>query len=130
MSRKQRNLSRSCEKPDCIPNNDQNKRSITKEHTSNIFFSLYKFWDMDIEAPITLNYTAERDFTSHQYAQTKIHQLGTDLYPVSSLQQMDIKWMRLRVRFAFFKNYFSIDDKRTRQLLRLKIWVIFGNKEH
>ena len=36
------NVSRSCEKPKCIPSNNQNNCSFDKEHTSNIFLNPYE----------------------------------------------------------------------------------------
>ena len=106
MNQKRKNISRSREKPDCIPNNDQNNRSIG---TTKIFLSFYKFYDMDQKETLSLNHKVDRAFIPYQYAQTKTHQSGTDLNPVSSLQQMDSKRMRLRFSFPFSVKPFLMD---------------------
>ena len=42
INRERNYISRSCEKPQCIPSNDQHTCSVDKQHNSNIFLSPYK----------------------------------------------------------------------------------------
>ena len=39
-------FSRSCEKPQCIPSNDQHICSVDEQHSSNIFLNPYNLWNM------------------------------------------------------------------------------------
>ena len=95
--------SRSCEKPKCIPSNDQHNYLIDEQHNSIIFLNLYNLWDMIPAALMSLNHTNDRYSMSTQYLQPETHQLRTDLYPVfSSLRRMESKRKGLRVSFAFF----------------------------
>ena len=82
MNQKWKNISRSCETPDCIPSNNQNNRFIDKEPTPKIFLSLYRFYGMDQEKTMSPKHKADGDFIPHQYARTKTHQPETDWAPV------------------------------------------------
>ena len=46
INRKQIYVSRSTEKPYCIPSSDEHNCSIDKQHSSNILLNLYNLWDM------------------------------------------------------------------------------------
>ena len=98
---------RSCEKPKCIPNNDQHNCFINEQHKSNIFLNPYNLWDIVPAALMSLNHTNDRYSMSIQYPQPTTRQPRTDSYPVfSSLRRMYSKRKGLRVRFAFFQwNY-------------------------
>ena len=106
-NRERNYISRSCEKPKCIPSNDQHNCSIIEQHSSNISLNPYNIWDMVPAALMSLNHTNDRYSMSNQYPQTTTHQTGTDSYPVSSsLRTMDSKRKGLCVRLAFFQwNY-------------------------
>ena len=47
-------ISRSCEKPQCIPSNDQHNCSADEQHRSNIFLNPYNSRDMVPAAPMSL----------------------------------------------------------------------------
>ena len=51
INRERNFVSRSCEKPKCIPSSDQQNSSIDEQHTSNIFLNPYIVYDM---VPATL----------------------------------------------------------------------------
>ena len=68
--RRERNyISRSCEKPQCIPSNDQHTCFVDEQHSSNIFLSTYNLWDMVPAFLMSLNHTND------------------SLYPISILNQ-------------------------------------------
>ena len=45
-NRERNYISRSREKPQCIPSNDQHTFSVDEHHSSNIFLNPYILWDM------------------------------------------------------------------------------------
>ena len=49
--------SRSCEKPQCIPSNDQHTCFVDEQHSSNIFLNPYNLWDTVPAALLSLNHT-------------------------------------------------------------------------
>ena len=56
-SKRERNyISRSCEKPQCIPSNNQHTYSVDEQHSSNIFLNPYNLWDMVPAALISLSH--------------------------------------------------------------------------
>ena len=71
INRERKKLSRSREKPQCIPNNNQRNSSEEEAHTSNIFVYPFSSWNMDPAALMTLNHTTDRDCMSNQYPQRK-----------------------------------------------------------
>ena len=100
-------ISRSCEKPQCIPRYGQHTCVVDEQHSSNTFLNPYNLWDMVPTALISLNHTNDTYSMFNQYPQLKTQQPRTDSHPVfSSLRTMDSKRKGLRVSFAFFqKNY-------------------------
>ena len=46
INRERNYISRSCEKFQCIPSNDQHTCSVDEQHSSNIFLNPYNLWDM------------------------------------------------------------------------------------
>ena len=128
--RERKDISRSCEKPKCIPGSDQRNFSIDEQHTSNIFLNPYNLWNHDPLAFLSLKHTTDREPLSNQYPRTTTHQPKTDLYLLfSSMRPLDSKKKGLRVNFAFFQKNLYQKNEWTKQLLRLKNWVIFGNPE-
>ena len=55
ISRKRNCISRSCEKPKCIPGYDQHNCFIDKQHNLNVFLNPYNFWSMVTAALTSLN---------------------------------------------------------------------------
>ena len=104
INRERNYISRSCEKPQCIPSNDQHVCLVDEQHSSNIFLTPYILWDMSPAALTSLNHNNDRYSISNQYPQPTTHQPRTDSYPVfSSLRTMNSKRKGLRVSFAFFQ---------------------------
>ena len=104
-------ISRSCEKPQSIPSNDQHVCPVDEQHSSNIFLTPDK-----AQAALTsLNHNNDRYSICNQYPQPTTHQPRTDSYPVSSsLRTMNSKRKGLRDSFAFFqKNY--LPDRRVNE---------------
>ena len=92
INRKQRYNSRSFEKPQCIPSNDQHVCPVDEQHSSNIYLTPYILWDMSPAALTSLNHNNDRYSISNQYPQPTTHQPRTDSYPVfSSLRTMNSK---------------------------------------
>ena len=112
INRERSYISRSCEKPQCIPSHDQHNCSIDEKHTSNIFLKLYNLWDMVPATLLSLNHTNDKDSMPSQYPQPTNHQPRTDSYPVfSSLRMTDSRKKRLRVSFPFFQRNYLPDER-------------------
>ena len=104
INRERNYISRSCEKPKCIPSNNQHNCFIGEKHNSDVFLNKYNLWDMVPAALMSLNHTNHRYSMSNKYPQPTTHQPRTDSYPVfSSLRTMRSKRKELRVFFAFFQ---------------------------
>ena len=105
-------FSRSCEKPQCIPNNDQHVCAVDEQHSSDIFLTPYILWDMSPAALTPLNHNNDRYSISNQYPQPTAHQPRTDSNPVfSSLRTMNSGRKGLRVSFAFFQRNYLPDGR-------------------
>ena len=105
-------ISRTCEKPKCIPSNEQHNYSIIEQHSSNNFLNPYNFWDMVPAPPMSLNHTNDRYSMSNKYPQPTTHQPRTDSYPIfSSMRTMDSKRKGLRVSFAVFERKYPPDGR-------------------
>ena len=105
-------IARSCEKPKCIPSNDQHNCFIDEQYNSNIFLNTYNLWHMVPAALMSLNHTNDKYSVSNQYPQPSTHQTRTDSYPVfSSLRTMDSKMKGLRVSSAFFQRNYLPDGR-------------------
>ena len=97
-------ISRSCEKLQCIPSNDQHVYPVDEQHSFYMFLNLYISWDMSPAALTSLNHNNDRYSISNQYPQPTTHQPRTDSFPVfSSLRTMSSKRKGLRVSFTFFQ---------------------------
>ena len=107
INREQNYISRSCEKPQCIPSNDQQTCFIDKQHSSDIFLNPYKLWDMVPAALMSVSRTTDTYSMFSQYPQPTTQQPKVDSCPVlSSLRAMKSKMKGLRISFAFFQtNY-------------------------
>ena len=94
-----------------------------------IFLNPYNLWDMVPATLMSLNRTNFTYSMFNQCPQPTTQQPRRDSYPVfSSLRTMDSKKKGLRVSFAFFQITYRTDEW-TKQLLRLKTWVISGSPE-
>ena len=66
INRERNYISRSCEKPQYIPSNDQHVCPVDKQHSSNIFLTPYILWDMSAAALTSLNHNNDRYSISNQ----------------------------------------------------------------
>ena len=115
INRERKYISRSCEKPQCIPSNDQHTCSVDEQHSSNIFLNPYIFWDKVPAARMSLSHTNDTYAMFNQNHQPTTQQPRSDSYPVfSSLRTINSKRKGLRVSFPFFqRNY--LPDGRTNE---------------
>ena len=112
INRERNYISRSCEKPECIPSNDQHTCSVHEQHSSNIFLNPYNLWDMVPAALMSLNQTTDTYSMFTQYPQPTTQQPRTDSVPVFfSLRTMNGKRKGLRVSFAFFQRNYLPDGR-------------------
>ena len=84
INRERNYISRSCEKPQCIPSNDQLTCSVDEQHSSKIFLNPYNLWDMVPAAPLSLNHTKDTYSMFNQYPQLTTQQPRSDSCPVFS----------------------------------------------
>ena len=102
INRERNYISRSCEKPQWIPSNDQHTCFVDEQHSSNIFLNPYNLWDMVPAALMSLSHTNDTYSTFKQYPQPTTQQPRADSYPwLSTLQTMNSKSKGLRVSFTF-----------------------------
>ena len=115
INRERNYISRSCQKSQCFPSNDQHTCYVDAYHSSKMFLNPYNLLDMLSAALMSLNHTNETFSMFNQYPQPTTQQPRTDSYPVfSSLRKMDSIRKGLRVSFAFFqKNY--LQDGRVKK---------------
>ena len=112
INRERNYISGACEKPRCVPSNDQHNCSNIEQHSSNNFMNAYNLWDMVPAALMSLKYTNDRYSMSNQYPQPTAHQPRTDSYPVfSSLRTMDSKRQGLRSSLSFFQRNYLPDGR-------------------
>ena len=90
INREQSYISRFCEKPQCIPSNDQHICAVDESHSSNIFLNPYNLWNLVPAAPLSLSHTNDTYSLFNQYPQPTTQQPRADSYPVfSSLRTMN-----------------------------------------
>ena len=112
INRERNYISRSSEKPQCIPSSDQHVCPVDEQHSSNIFLTPYILWDMFPAALTSLNHNNDRYSISNQNPQPTTDQPRTDSYPVfSSLRTMNSKRKGLRVSYAFFQRNYLPDGR-------------------
>ena len=112
IKRQRKYNSRSCEKPQCIPSNDQHTCSVDEQHSSNMFLNPYNLWDLVPAALMPLKHTNVTYSMFNQYTQPTTQQPRTKSNPVfSSLRTMDSKRKGLRVSFAFFQRNYLKDGR-------------------
>ena len=112
INRERNYISRPCQKPQCMPSNDQHTCVVDEQHSSNIFLKPYNLWDMVPAALMSLSHTNDTHSMFNQYPQTKTQQPRAESYPVfSSLRTIDSKRKGLRVSFAFFQRNYLPDGQ-------------------
>ena len=106
INRKRNYISRSCQKPQCIPSNDQHT-GFVEQHSCNICLNPYNLSDIVSATLMSLSHTNDAYSMFNQYPQPTTQQPRADFYPVfSSLRMMNSERKGLRVSFAFFRgNY-------------------------
>ena len=121
-SNRERNyISRSCEKPHCIPSNNQHAYSVDEQHSSNIFLNPYNLWDMVPAALMSLSHNNDTYSMFNQYPQPTTHQPRTDSYPLfSSLRTMNSERKGLRVSFAFFQRNYLPDGRKNETVAKVE----------
>ena len=112
INRERNHISRSCEKPQCIPSNDQHTCFVDEQHSSNTFLNPYTLWDMIPAALMSLSHTNDIYSMFNQYPQPTTQQPRADSYPVfSSLRTMNSKRKGLRFSFALFQRNYLPDGR-------------------
>ena len=121
INRERNYLSRSCEKPQYFPSNEQRTSSVDEHHSSNIFLNRYYLWDMSPAARMSLNHTNDTYSMFNQYPQITTQQPRTAPCPVfSSLRTMDSKRKGLRVSFAFFQRNYLPDGRMNKTVAKFE----------
>ena len=121
ITRERNYISRSGEKPQYNPSNDQHVCPVDEQHSSNIFLTPYILWDMSPAALTSLNHNNDRYSVSNQYPQPTTHQPRTDSYPVfSSLRTMNSKRRGLCVSFAFFQRNYLPDGRMNETVAKVE----------
>ena len=121
INRERNYISRSCEKPQCIPSNDQHTCFVDEQHSSNIFLNSYNLWDMIPAALMSLSHTNDTYSTFNQYPQPTTQQPRADSYPLfSSLRTMNSKSKGLRVSFAFFQRNYLADERTNETVAKVE----------
>ena len=112
INRERNYKTRSFEKPQCIPSNDQHVCPVDEQHSSNIYLTPYILWDMSPAALMSLSHANDTYSMLNQKPQLTTNQPRTELSPVfSSLRTMNSKRKRLRVSFAFFQKHYLPDGR-------------------
>ena len=112
INRERNYISRCCEKPQCIPSNDQHTCSLDEQQSSNIFLNPYNLRDVVPAALMPLNHTNDTYSMFNQYPLPTTQQSRTDSNPVfSSMRTTDSKRKGLRVSFAFFQRKYLQDGR-------------------
>ena len=121
INRERNHISRSCEKSQRIPSNDQHTCSVDEQHSSNIFSNPYKLWDMVPAALMSFNHLNDAYSMFNQLPQLTAQQPRTDSYPVfSPLRAMDSKKKGLRVSFALIQRNYLPDGRKNETVAKVK----------
>ena len=121
-NRERNYLSGYCEKPQCIPGNDQNACPVDGQQSSNIFLTPCILWDISPADLTSPNHNNDSYPVTNQYPQPKTHQPRTDSDPVfSSLRTTNSKRKGLRVSFALFqRNYLWTSERNSCYVWRIE----------
>ena len=121
INRERKYISRSCEKPHCIPINDQHTCFVDEQYSSNIFLNPYNLWGMVSAALMSLSHTNDTYSTFNQYPQPTTQQPRANSYPLfSSLRTMNSKSKGLRVSFAFFQRNYLADGRMNETVAKVE----------
>ena len=121
INRERNYFSRSCEKPQCIPSNDQHTCFVDEQHSSNIFLNPYNLRDMVPAALMSLSPTNDTYSTFNHYPLPTTQQPRTDSYPVfSSLRTMNSKRKGFPVSFAFFQRNYLPDGRMSETVAKVE----------
>ena len=130
INREQNYISRSCEKPQCIPSNDQHICVVDELHSSNIFMNPYNLWDLVPAALLSLCHSNDTYSLFNQYPQPTIDNLEqTHIWCSLHYERWTVKGRDCASVLHSFKKITYRTDEWTKQLLRLKSWVISGSPE-
>ena len=130
INRERNYISRSCEKPQCIPSNDQHNCSADEQHSSNIFLNPYKSRDMVPPAPMPLKHTNDNTLCSISTLNQQLNNLEqTHIRCSLHCERWTVKGRDCASALHSFKEITYRTDEWTKQLLRLKSWVISGSPE-
>ena len=111
-NRERNYISRSFEKLQYIPSNDQHFCPVDEQHRSNFYLTPHILWDISPAALTSLNHNNDRYSISNWYPQPSTHQPRRDSYQVfSSLRTMNSKRKGLCVSFAFFQRNYLPDGR-------------------
>ena len=121
INRERNYISKSCEKPQCIPSNDQQRCFVDEQHSSNISLNPQNLWVKVPAALLSLCHTNDTYSLFNQYPQTTTQQPSADSYPVfSSLRTMNSKRKGLRVSFAFFQRNYLPDGRMNERVAKVE----------
>ena len=121
INQEQNYISRSCEKLQCIPSNDQHICVVDEPHSSNIFMNPYSLWDLVPAALLSLCHNNDIYSLFNQYPEPTTQQPRADSYPVfSSLRTMNSKRKGLRVSFAFFQRNYLPDGRMNETVAKVE----------
>ena len=121
INRERNYISKSCEKPQCIPSNDQQRCFVDEQHSSNISLNPQNLWVMVPAALLSLCHTNDTYPLFNQYPQPTTQQPSAASYPVfSSLRTMKSKRKGLRVSFAFFQRNYLPDGRMNETVAKVE----------
>ena len=121
INRERNYISKSCEKPQCIPSNDQQRRFVDEQHSSNVSLNPQNLWVMVPAALLSLCHINDTYSLFNQYPQPTTQQPSADSYPVfSSLRTMNSKRKGLRVSFAFFQRNYLPDGRMNETVAKVE----------
>ena len=121
INREQNYISRSCEKPQCIPSIDLLICVVDEQHSSDIFLNPYSLCDLVPAALMSLSNTNDTYSMFNQYPQPTTQQPRADSYPVfSSLRTMNSRRKSLHISFAFFQRNYLPDGRMNKTVAKFE----------
>ena len=121
INRERNYISRSHEKPQYIPSNDQHTSSVDEQQSSNIFLNPYSLWYIGPAALMSLNHTNDTYSMLNQCPKLTPQQTRTDSYPVfSSLRTMDSERKGLPVSFSVFQRNYLADGRMNEKVAKVE----------
>ena len=127
INRERNYISRSCDKPKCIHSNDQQNCFIDEKHNSDIFLNPYILWDSVPCHSTTLMTDTLRPKSTLNQQLTKLEQ--TQIRCSLHCEGWTVKGRDCASALHSFNEITYQTDDWTKQLLRLKSWVISVNQE-